>query len=198
MFPYDWYWRADDGRIYSSAKQALVDAENADFLDFGKRAKATRWPVDDNGEQSDDALAAVLTPHGLRLWPLTLKELKAVLLRSVDEAAEAERLKYITPGAGQAMTYQRKVEEARRLVALAEAEAQINAAEFPMLSATVGLDGDTLDAVARLVIDMDAAWARVGAAIEAVRMATKQAIDAAEDEEAARAVVPAWPAAAEG
>lgn len=125
--------------------------------------------------------------------PPTLDELKAILMGEIDWAAEVERLKHITGGSGQAMTYQRKIEEARRLIEMTEAEEDIDPAEFPMLSATIGIDGDTLADIAALVIAMDAAWAHVGAAIEAARLGAKAAIEAATDEAEARAVVAVWP-----
>lgn len=124
-----------------------------------------------------------------------LDALKNSLKAAVDEAAEAERLKYITPGAGQAMTYQRKVEEGRRVIATVAASDEIDAADYPLLSASVGIDGNTLADVAQLVIQMDAAWAQVGAAIEAVRLGAKKAIGEANSEAAAMAVHPVWPQA---
>lgn len=91
------------------------------------------------------------------------------------------------------MTYQRKLEEARRLRAALAAGEGVDPADYPMLAATVGLDGETLGDVTGLIVAMDAAWARIGAAIEHARMIAKAAIDAAPDVEAARAVTPAWP-----
>lgn len=107
----------------------------------------------------------------------------------IDREAEAERLKYITGGAGQAMTYQRKLEEARA----AAAEQEPDAEDYPLLAASVGIDGATVAAVAQVVIQMDAAWTVVGAAIEAARLGAKKAIDDAEDESAVRGVQPVWP-----
>lgn len=124
--------------------------------------------------------------------PLTPEELvafKADRRREIDLAAEAERLKYITGGAGQAMTYSRKLEEARAAAAEEEPDAQ----NYPLLAASVGIDGATVAAVAQVVLGMDAAWTVIGAAIETVRLAAKKAIDDAEDEAAVRAVEPVWP-----
>ncbi|MFU0503999.1 hypothetical protein [Pseudaminobacter sp. NGMCC 1.201702] len=123
--------------------------------------------------------------------PLTLDEVKVALKSWIDASAEQERLKYITPGAGQAMTYQRKVEEARA----ASTEQNPDPADYPLLSASVGIDGPDLAAVAAVVLAMDAAWTQIGAAIEAVRLGTKKAIDDAAGEAAARAAVEAavWP-----
>jgi hypothetical protein len=127
------------------------------------------------------------------LPPLT--EVKATLRAQLDVAAETERLKYLTGGAAQAMTYQRKSEEARRYQAAVAAEAEISPGDYPMLSATIGIDGATLADVAATVLAMDEVWAVIGAAIEAARLGGKQAIDAAEDAISAQAAFDAveWP-----
>jgi hypothetical protein len=120
-----------------------------------------------------------------------LDKIKAALKVTVDTTAEAERKKYITPGEGQAMTYQRKVEEAKRAIL----EEEPAAADYPMLAASVGVDGDTVKEIATIVLAMDAAWAVIGSAIEKTRLNVKKAIDEAVSAEAANAAVNAlvWP-----
>lgn len=147
------------------------------------------WEPDpDRGEtEADD-------PRPFARPALDLAEVKAQLKAAIDEAAEAERQKYITAGAGQAMTYQRKVEEARRLAD----DGEPDPADYPLLSASVGIDGADLAAVAAVVLGMDAAWAQIGAGIETARLAAKAAIDAAETEVAARAVEIVWPQPQQG
>lgn len=141
-----------------------------------------------------DGSSVVAPPEPGPLSPEDLAELKQVRKVQVDASAEVERGKYITLGAGQAMTYQRKTEEARLYVQAVAAEQEIGPADFPLLQATIGIDGPTIGAVAELVLQMDAQWAVIGAAIEAARLGAKAAIDVAEDEAAVLAVQPAWPA----
>lgn len=120
-----------------------------------------------------------------------LDKLKSDLAAAVDAAAEVARLKYITPGAGQAMTYQQKVEEAKRLQA---AEGTPNAADYPMLSAEVGITGKTLVAVGEAVLASFAQWQQVGAQIEGLRLGAKAKIGAAKSEKTVRAAaVVDWP-----
>lgn len=121
----------------------------------------------------------------------TLDQVKDRLKRWVDTSAETERKKYITPGEGQAMTYQRKVEEAKRAVL----EEEPAAGDYPMLAASLGVDGETVKKVATVVLAMDAAWAMIGSAIEKIRMNTKKDIDDAASAEAVNAIVAAivWP-----
>lgn len=120
---------------------------------------------------------------------IDLAALKALLKQEIDTAAEAERLKYITPGAGQAMTYARKVEQAKA----AQADADPEPGDYPLLAASIGIDGGDVLAVAATVLSMDAAWEQIGAGIEAARLNGKRAVDLAETAEAARAVEVIWP-----
>lgn len=120
-----------------------------------------------------------------------LTAVKTALKQQVDVSAEAQRLKYITPGAGQAMTYQRKLEQARA----ASAEQSPKPADYPLLAASVDIDGADIAAVAAVVIGMDAQWEIVGSAIERVRLGAKKSIDEAADVTAALAAfnAVAWP-----
>ncbi|EJL57978.1 hypothetical protein PMI09_00683 [Rhizobium sp. CF122] len=125
-----------------------------------------------------------------------LSAIKASLKASVDAAAESERLKYITGGSGQAMTYQQKAEEAKRYTAVVEAGGTPpEPAGFPLLSAEVGITAPTLGDVAAVVNGAFLQWQIIGGAIEAVRLGTKAAIDAATTEAAAEAAAGAanWP-----
>lgn len=109
----------------------------------------------------------------------------------IDAAAETERLKYITPGNGQAMTYQQKVTEAQAF----KAATNPHASDYPMLSSEVGITAETIDEVADVVLAAFAQWQQIGAMIESIRLGAKRDIDAAEDETAARAIVASieWP-----
>ncbi|XUY27838.1 hypothetical protein RMR21_005635 [Agrobacterium sp. rho-8.1] len=119
-----------------------------------------------------------------------LEEIKRLLKTQIDEEAETARLRYITGGAGQAMTYQRKVEEAKRAVL----EDNPLPDDYPMLSASLGIDGETIKDIALLVLTMDAQWAVIGSAIERARQTAKEAIGGAETVEAAQiAAQVVWP-----
>lgn len=122
---------------------------------------------------------------------VSLSSLKRSLKGAVDAAAEAERLKYITPGEGQALTYQRKVDEAKRAIS----ESAPSNDDYPLLAASLGIDGKTLLDVAKVVLEMDGAWALIGAAIEKRRLTAKRDVDQASTEESARKVVAdlEWP-----
>lgn len=142
-------------------------------------------PNADRGETALDDPRPFARPQ------LPLAETKAQLKRAIDDAAELERLKYITPGAGQAMTYAEKATQARACLA-AEAPEPEN---YSLLAAEIGITAETLTGVAATVAAAYDQWLTIGAMIEATRLGTKAAIDAAEDigsaEEAAQAAL--WP-----
>lgn len=189
-FPFNWYWQADDGRVYSSAEQSLFTKSHQAFKDWlAGGNKPTQWPRDDNGAQTDAELSKVLKPYGLQIG--TEADMKSALKEEVDRAAETERLKYITPGAGQAMTYQQKVDEARAFKVASNPQPS----DYPILSSEVGITAETLSEVVDLVLEAFAQWQQIGAMIESIRLGAKRDIDAATDEAAARAIVDAieWP-----
>jgi hypothetical protein len=63
----NWYWKSDDGSIFSSARSMIVPATDQDFVAWKKIPghRETPWPRDDQGQQTDAALQEVLTPAGL-------------------------------------------------------------------------------------------------------------------------------------
>lgn len=188
MFPNDWYWLALDGRLFSSARGEIVPLTDAEYLAWRDINLPTPWPRDDVGDQTDAALQEVLTPYGIHV---SLDTLKIALKAKIDAAAEVERGKYITTGAGQAMTYQQKASEAVML----EDDPAPDPAAYPLLSAEVGITAATLADVGTTVRAAHGQWILIGAAIEGIRLGAKKAIDEAEDAATARTAADAtWPA----
>lgn len=129
-----------------------------------------------------------------------LAELKASFKFRIDDDAERCRLRFITPGAGMAMTYQEKFEQAKAVEQLGEEAAgaltseQI-AAEFPTLGASVGIEAQTLWACAQLVIARYEGFAALSGIIERARLAGKKAVTDAADVAGVEAAYQAvtWP-----
>lgn len=123
-----------------------------------------------------------------------LVDVKAQGKAAIDSAAEAERLKYITAGAGMALSYEAKRTEAARWHNAGE-PASPDAVIYPWAAGRAATFDTTIAAVLAEWLAQANAWAAIGIAIEGVREAAKTAIAAAEDEAAARAVVAAiaWP-----
>lgn len=109
--------------------------------------------------------------------------IRADKIAAVNAHAEAERLKYITAGSGQAMAYNAKAAEAKALKAALAADPQHtpDAADYPFLAASLDIEGETLDDVATVVLTASAAWSAVGAAIERARITHLNALEALTD-----------------
>lgn len=119
-----------------------------------------------------------------------LDQVKADLIAQIDAEAERARLAHITGGAGQAMTYSQKAAEAKAFLA----DSEPDAANYPLLSAEVGITAPTLAGVAAVVAAEHAAWTVTGAQIEALRLGAKAAIAAADDADAVHAAASVlWP-----
>ncbi|NSX84472.1 hypothetical protein G6L86_02630 [Agrobacterium tumefaciens] len=132
---------------------------------------------------------AIVDPPPAEEIPLAV--IKIGLKAKIDADAEAERLKYITSGAGQALTYMQKSDEARRYLA----EETPTGSDYPLLSAEVGITGGDVRDVALVVSGAYAQWQLIGAQIEAVRLGTKAAIEVATNAADAQAAYGAavWP-----
>lgn len=120
-----------------------------------------------------------------------LAELIATLRKRVDDDAERIRLRYITPGAGMAMTYQEKFTQAQAVQEMGEAAANAltqaqREVQFPTLAASVGIEGATLWDCALLVLARYSQFAALSLVIERARLAGKSAIAAAPDVASAR------------
>lgn len=167
---------------------AIVTLEAGDRLGhWGGPAIVTVPMVDGNTDY--DALidgGIVVAPHVDRL-----ADVVAQLLAEIDAEAEAERLVHMTAGAGQALVYNEKAAEALRFLT----DPAPKADDYPILAASIAIEAPTLAEVARLVSARRAAWTRLAAAIESVRLGTKKTIEAAGTVEAARAARAAvrWP-----
>jgi hypothetical protein len=192
---------ADGTSVYGSKCQAIVPLTDADFVAWAADGTPyTLWPKDETGAQTDAALQAVLAPYGLYM---SLAPLQADLKARVDTAAEALRLTLITPGSGQAMEYQEAYAEAVQVDQATKAGQAVDAAAFPMLSASLGYDLDPttgkpttdIPGEARAVLAAYDAYQKAGAAIRSVRLKGKAAIDAAADAAGAQAAFAAivWP-----
>ncbi len=126
------------------------------------------------------------------LPPPPLEEVREAALRAVDQAAEAARMQFITPGEGQAWTYQRKEREAEAFIVASIP----NAADYPVLAACIPGDGSDLATVAQTVLTARDAWLQVGAAIEGIRRAAKTQVEAAINAAAIQTILDGlnWPA----
>jgi|SRR5882672_30048 len=155
----------------------------AEYLVFADSDDATivkGGTIDDVGPNSDPSLqvhapgqTAYLVPQGTLAWPgINLEPMRAAMTAKVDTAAEAFRLNFITPGAGQAMTYAYKASEVKAW----EAD---NTVPTPFLTAEATARGMTVADLAAEAGAQITAWITIGSKIEGARMGAKAAITAA-------------------
>jgi hypothetical protein len=62
----NWYWLANDGRIYSAARNALITPDDTGYQQFCAYALPSPWPTDANGNQTTASLQAT-QPFGVTL-----------------------------------------------------------------------------------------------------------------------------------
>lgn len=98
---------------------------------------------------------------------------KDIARDQIDQVAEMVRLKYITGGAGQAMAYQEKGEEAADYVA---ANYPADLSGYPWMQAEVNATGKTASQAADDILAQKAAWISIGAQIEQQRLYGKEEV----------------------
>lgn len=182
----DLVWTGSELRLRSSVASWYIDP-------LGNKSAVRRSPED---QAVTCAFDTVLVRDGAvwraRTGAESLSAEKDRLKVTIDREAERVRLAVITPGAGQAMVYQRKADEARSYLAASDPDPD----DYPILQASVGIEASTIGEVADLVMTREREWVVVSAAIEAVRLGAKAAVDLAETIEAANAAASdvVWPA----
>jgi hypothetical protein len=107
-----------------------------------------------------------------------LPEYKAQAKKAIDEAAGRARARYITAVPGQEATYQAKAAEADAYVA---AGRPADTSAYPILTAEAQARGISVSALADLVRATRDQWIQLAAAIEALRIGGKLAVEAAAD-----------------
>lgn len=98
--------------------------------------------------------------------------LMASALSDIDTEAEQQRAPFITQGDGQALSYQRKAEQA--LACLADPAPVIE--NYPWLKGDLVATGLTLQEVAQRVIDTRTGFDAIGALIEEIRLVAKDKV----------------------
>jgi hypothetical protein len=124
----------------------------------------------------------------------TLMQVKETLKAMVDAAAERERLKYITDGAGQAAAYQAKQREVDKWLAASSPEI-VSSGDYPWANDRASRLGESITDVLTDWNNQITLWGTIGRAIELVRETAKDAIDSCSSVEDAQAVLGqlSWP-----
>ncbi|MES3092783.1 phage portal protein [Sphingomonas aerolata] len=170
---------ADQSQISRENARFALRSSGAQVQAFGDATSAAKgWRG--GGSSGSSAMQEVPKGASLIIVPaaalrgpvVDLAVIGAYLMARVDLEAERVRLRFVTGGAGQAMTYTRKEAEARAWVAQP-------GTPTPFLDAEAEATGATRESVAAVVIAQADAWVQVGSAIEGLRMGAKAGIDRA-------------------
>ncbi|WP_370204648.1 hypothetical protein [Pararhodobacter marinus] len=121
----------------------------------------------------------------------TLDAAKASARATLHAWMTAARRAAITDLPGQDLIYQAKEAEARAYVA----DPSPDLADYPLLSAEIGITAPDPAALAALLISLSAVWRATAATLEALRMATGAAIDTATSEAEIAAAIATLPGA---
>ena len=104
-----------------------------------------------------------------------LAQAKAAARAELAARIEAARTALITDLPGQSMIYMAKEAEARAFLA----EPDPDLADYPMLSAEVGITAPDAQALAQIWLNMAVLWRSAAAGLEALRLTTAAVIEAA-------------------
>lgn len=158
---------------YQLQPGGVLDTENGALI-----------PQDEGNRHWQEYLAWVVEGNVADPWKTEaelLSEAKDAAIRRIDELAEKERQKYITPGAGQAMTYIRKEQEARAILQ----DSAVNPVSYPILAASVAAElsikmeevsTSQMQSMAESVVFLSDQWAIIAAHIEEVRLGAKRQV----------------------
>lgn len=103
---------------------------------------------------------------------ISMSETLKLILKSIDSQAEQQRAPFITQGDGQALSYQRKAEQA--LACLSDPAPVTE--NYPWLKGDLVATGLTLQEVAQRVIDTRTGFDAIGALIEEIRLVAKDKV----------------------
>ena len=116
-----------------------------------------------------------------------LEAAKAKALTTVTDQISVARGALMTDMIGQEMIYLAKEQEAKDW----QAASAPDLADFPLLSAEVGITASTADELATLWLTMASQWRETAASLEAIRLKAKADIETAVSVEAVKTVVEA-------
>jgi hypothetical protein len=166
-------------------------------VSIGRLDDRSTWRIDYHDEATPEQRAAA--EAAMASWSELASRMEEYAGK-VDSDAESARLRFITGGAGMGMTYQEKFAQAQGVSAMGEQAANAMSqedreAQFPTLSASVGIEAPTLWDAAQLVLQKYTEFVQLSLVIERTRLAGKAAIKAASDVQGVRAAYEAiaWP-----
>ena len=144
-----------------------------------KKSDQTVMIVESMGNVSND-YTEIVPPSKNHIWSEVESNwvIDLILVRKageieIDNTAEMIRNSVITPGSGQMGAYLQKEKEARELLN----DENVVAEKYPFINAEVGITGDDIVSVAKVIVSNADAWWMVGAMIEQCRLQGKKDVN---------------------
>lgn len=173
------YWFTVGAKILSE----IPDAEREDFLTQLSKEEDTYMNNVGGWPDVPSEIRSLMDSWSPPEVEVDLEALKANAILSVDRGAERFRMNFITPGFGQVMAYQQKLDEARAKLA----NESIADSAIPHVVREADADGMTKTEKAQQIVDTFTQWQQLSAGIEGLRMGAKKAILEADSTESVNA-----------
>lgn len=152
-FPSGFY----DTTINIDIPVSAIDITESQWQEFIDNTGTRKWNTSINDIEIID-----ITP--------SLEEYKKTKIEKIDIISENQRLKYITGGAGQALTYQEKSEQASDYIV---ASSPVDLTPYPFIQAEVNATGKDSTTVANDILAAQSLWISKGSSIEEYRIKAK-------------------------
>jgi hypothetical protein len=97
--PKNWFWKKQDGKIYSSTAQGFVAVNDSAYVAFlASGGTPTPYPKDEAGQESEAELAAVLKPYGLHVSQAAARRVEILARLAEIDAASIRPLRAVADG----------------------------------------------------------------------------------------------------
>jgi hypothetical protein len=63
--PFNWYWLADDTRVYASGRQLTINSADPEYVEWATSMQPSEWPRDEVGNQTAAVMQEVMSQYGL-------------------------------------------------------------------------------------------------------------------------------------
>lgn len=160
--------------------QTTIPSDAVEISDEEHKVLLERQAIGYSIQPGNDGKPVAIEPEAL-----SIETIRAKACLRIDADAERQRLKYITPGYGQAMVYSEKAAQAVRFMA----DQNPVLGDYPLLTAEVGLTADTIDGVAATVWNKRVVWLQIAAMIERARLQAKKLVNESNSPEDIDAIV---------
>ena len=150
------FYETDIHSVKQIPKEA-IDIKEEDYIKLSNNSSYRKWNTELSTVENVDL-------------PNELSNYISSNIETLNKLCEIQRLKYITPGSGQALTYQEKSEEATDFLA---AGSPADLTPYPFIQAEINATHKDSDVAAKDILTAQSLWITKGALIEQYRLTAK-------------------------